>query len=223
MQHWAYCLGFCGLDRRILSWQLPCAGHQPSCSSFSPDPPPGLTFLLPRLFVSSLSGCPDTQNSFQFITQDKTAPCLAARSGGRHLSLPRLLGQASPANRRECWCSRMWADDGSATTTPHHLPWPAGRLLWWGSPAGCGCLASDLQQHRTRVCPKALGVVFPDWRLTPHMRASSSSVQMSSALFPCWFWASSGGKLSGRTTNAGSAPPSLGDWANGSLCAFCEE
>ena len=93
MQHWAYCLGFCSLDRRNLCWQLPCAGHQPPCSSLSPDPPPGLTFLLPRLFVSSLSGCPDNQNSFQFInmiyfyksiTKSLARRCLGACTMSKH-------------------------------------------------------------------------------------------------------------------------------------------
>ena len=208
MWHWACCPGFCGLDRRIWCWQLPCAWHQPPCSSLSPDPPLGLNFLLPGLFVSSLSGCPETQNSFQFIMQDKAALCMAARSGGRHFSLLRVLGQASPANKRECWCSRMWADDGSATATPHHLPWPASRLLRWGSPAGCGRLASALQQHRT----------------------GHGSVQKP------WGWCSQTGGWRPRWErhhrvcrwvlhflHAGSAPPWWGDQANGSLCAFCEE
>lgn len=80
-------------------------------SSWSHLPPP-------RVSVSSVSGCPETQNSFQFILHDKAALCLAAWGGGKPTSLLRRPSKGFSCKQTERMsCSLESADEGSATIT----------------------------------------------------------------------------------------------------------
>ena len=207
MRHWAYCPGLCGLDGRVLCWQLTCAGHQPPCSSHSPT----LLLVSPSSFPDSLfPPCLVAQKlkiPFSLLRRTRQLRAWLLRVVGgtflfRDYWVRRLLQTRENVGAAEC-------EQVRAQPPPHPITHPDLRV---------GSCDEGVQQvvavwprlcrspGHGSVCPKALGMVFPDWRWTPQMGAPSSSVRMNSAFFPCWFWDSSGGKLSADHESS-SAPP----------------
>lgn len=191
-----------------MCWQLACAGQQPPCSSLSPT----LLLVSPSSFPHSLF-----------------PPCLVAQKlkipfgllrRARQLRAWLLRVVAGTFLSRDYWGKRLpqtrenvgvaECEQVRAQAPPHPPPHPDLRVGSCDEGAPQAVAVWPRLCHSTAhgsVCPKALGMVLPDWRRTPQMGAPSSSVRMNSAFFPCWFWDSSEGKLSGRTTNPGSAPP----------------
>lgn len=188
MRHWAYCPGLCGLDGRVLCWQLTCAGHQPPCSSHSPT-----------LLLVSPSSFPDSSFPPCLVAQKLKIPfSLLCRTRQLRAWLLRVVGGTFLF--RDYWVRRLLqtrenvgaaeCEQVRAQPPPHPITHPDLRV---------GSCDEGVQQvvavwprlcrspGHGSVCPKALGMVFPDWRWTPQMGAPSSSVRMNWAFFPCWF------------------------------------
>lgn len=160
--------------RRVWCWQLPCAWRQPYASS-----------SLPTLLLVSISSFPDSLFPPCLVAQKLKIPfSLLCRTRqlcawllgvvGGAFSLPRVLGQASPAEQERMLVQPNGNEDGSYRHT-HHLPDLPGSTPAVRSPAGCGRLASALQQlGQDTVLSKSLRDGVPRLRLIPQMGGPSS-------------------------------------------------
>lgn len=161
----------------------PGTGHQlPGC-------PLSIDFLLVSPFsspdfISSLSGCPESQNSSHFITHDKEALCLAAWGGGRH-STPFSSEETQPGIPYED-VGADWRMQGTVSHQPLSPSCSLTCSLVMSGLESCSCQASALQNLRTWVLSQSLGGGVP--RLS-----SMDNVGTASTFVPCWFWDSGGG------------------------------